>query len=191
MPSTTVPDVDPDLPPGLEPDRRSPRRRRITFTLAAIFTVGTFAVWIYAFFFYDPGLMIDELADRTFPKQAEQVCKAAMDRLDQLPPSNTATSATQRADTVAQANTILGGMVTDLRPLVPQGQGRITTGVEEWVSDWQTFLHDREQYVDGLRHDPDTRFEESKKANRQISLAIDSFAQVNRMDSCATPGDVG
>ena len=191
MPSAPAPELLPDPPPDLEHDDRSPTRRRIAYGAALTFTVATFGVWIYAFFFYDPGLMIDELADRTFPKQAEQVCAAAVARLDQLPPSNTAISAAQRADTVEQANDILQGMVTDLRPLLPQGQVRITKGVDEWVSDWETFLHDRQQYVEGLRRDPRTRFEESRKANRQISLAIDSFAQVNRMDSCATPGDVG
>jgi hypothetical protein len=189
--SATVPDVDPEPPPGFRPDDRSPARRRAWLVAGALLAVAAFGVWLYALFFYDPGLMIDELADRTFPTQAEKVCSAAMDRLDQLPPSNTAKDAAQRADTVAQANAILSGMVDDLRPLVPQGKGRITKGVEEWVSDWGTFIRDRETYVDELRRDPDTRFAESTKANRQISLAIDAFAQVNRMDDCATPGDVG
>ena len=30
--------------------------------------------WIYVFFIYDPGLLIDELADRTFPTEAEEIC---------------------------------------------------------------------------------------------------------------------
>jgi hypothetical protein len=187
---TSAPELAPD-PSGLEHDDRSPLRRRIALSLAGLFAVATFGVWIYAFFFYDPGLMIDELADRTFPTRAEQVCAAARGRLEQLPPSETAADAEARAATVEQANAILTQMVGQLEPLVPQGQGLITKGVEEWISDWRTFIQDRTEYVNGLRKDPDTRFSESRKANRQISLAIDSFAQVNRMDSCATPGDVG
>ena len=175
----------------MEPDLRSPTRRRITTGIVVSVTAVIFGLWIYAFFFYDPGLMIDELADRTFPTEAEKVCAAAESRLEQLPPANLAGSAAERAGTVEQANVILQGMVDQLRPLVPQGEGKVTSGVDEWVSDWETYLDDRAEYADGLRVDPDTRFQETRKANRQISRAIDAFAQVNRMESCMTPGDVG
>lgn len=186
----TLPELAPD-PPGMEPDTRSPLRRRITVgvTLAGCATI--LGLWIYTLFFYDPGLMIDELADRRFPTQAERVCSTAQSRLEQLPPATQARSAGERAATVEQGDTILQAMVGELRLLVPQGQGRITSGINEWVSDWETYLNDRAEYVDGLRQDPTTRFQESRKGNRQVSLAIDSFAQVNRMDSCTTPGDVG
>ncbi|HRW42779.1 MAG TPA: hypothetical protein P5193_14600 [Microthrixaceae bacterium] len=82
-------------------------------------------------------------------------------------------------------------MTDELQTAVPQDQGRITTGIQQWVEDWNTYIGDRDDYADQLRDDPDTRFTESLKSNRQISRAIDAFAMVNRMDSCAVPGDVG
>jgi hypothetical protein len=180
-----------DRPAGPEPDERPNGRRRFWLTAAAVFTALTFGLYVYAFFFYDPGLLIDELPDKTFPTAAEKVCASAQAQLEALPLSTSSRTAAERADVVDRANVILRDMVAQLEPLVPQGQGRITTGVQEWVSDWSAFIDDRQAYADGLRKDPDTRFVERRKANRQISLAIDSFAQVNRMDSCVTPGDVG
>jgi hypothetical protein len=180
-----------DRPAEPEPDDRPTGRRRFWLAMAATFTALTFGLYIYAFFFYDPGLLIDELPSRAFPDAAEKVCAQAQAKLEDLPISTSSRTAAERADVVDQANAILRDMVAQLEPLVPQGQGKITTGVQEWVTDWGHYVDDRQAYADGLRRDPDTRFVERRKANRQISLAIDSFAQVNRMDSCVTPGDVG
>ncbi len=148
-------------------------------------------MWIYAFFIYDPGLKVDELADRTFPRAAEEVCAGSRSELDALPPANVSRTADERADVVDAANGRLRAMVDRLRAIVPQGQGRISTGIDEWLNDWSTYIDDRQAYADGLRADPQTRFTETVKANRQVSRAIDGFAEVNRMQSCTTPGDVG
>ena len=53
----------------------------MTATLLAVAVL--LGSWIYVLFFYDPGLLIDELADRTFPTAAEQVCAAAKAEFDQ------------------------------------------------------------------------------------------------------------
>ncbi len=189
----------PDAPParpatddGLDPGR-PPRsaRRTIGWVAAGTFVVATFAMWLYAFFLFDPGLKVDELADRTFPTAAEPICAAAGARLDQLPPANTAKDALERADVVDQADEILRGMLDQLRSVAPTGDDRVSKGISMWIDDWETYLQDRVEYAAQLRQDPDTRFTETVKANRQISRAIDGFAEVNRMDSCVTPGDVG
>ncbi len=161
---------------------------RTAGTLAA---VGILSLWLYAFFIYDPGLKIDELADRSFPLAAEQVCAATRERIDALPPAFRADTPADRADVVDQANRELRSMVAELRNIVPADAGRITTGVNEWLDDWGQYIDDRQAYADGLRVDGDTRFTESVKANRQVSRAIDGFAKVNRMESCTAPGDVG
>lgn len=185
-PAPTVPDA-----PGLEHDDRSPLRRRIALTAAAAFTIVTFVLWIYAFFIYDPGLKVDELADRTFPIAAQKVCAAAEARLETLPPANTAKDAVERADVIDSADAILTTMVADLKPLVPEGPDNVRTGLETWLSDWETHIGDRAAYADALRQDSDARFLETRKGRRQVSRAIDGFAEVNRMESCSTPGDVG
>ena len=185
---TESPATSPSTDGGREP---LTRKQIVARTAALAFLVGAFAMWMYAFFIYDPGLMIDELADRRFPTAAEQICAAARSQVDALPASNTAATAADRADVVDQANADLRRMIDELRTRVPADQGKVTTGINEWLDDWSTYIDDRQAYADGLRVSSDTRFTESVKANRQISRAIDSFAQVNRMTSCTTPGDVG
>ena len=127
----------PDAPParpatddGLDPGR-PPRsaRRTIGWVAAGTFVVATFAMWLYAFFLFDPGLKVDELADRTFPTAAEPICAAAGARLDQLPPANTAKDALERADVVDQADEILRGMLDQLRSVAPTGDDRVSKGI--------------------------------------------------------------
>ena len=168
-----------------------PGRRRWLLIAGMLFAVATFGVWIYALFIYDPGLMIDELSDRRFPKAAEQICHRARVKIEKLPTADQTEDHRERAAVVDQANDALRQMTDELQTAVPQGQGRITTGIQQWVEDWNTYIGDRDDYADQLRDDPNTRFTESLKSNRQISRAIDAFAMVNRMDSCAVPGDVG
>lgn len=152
---------------------------------------ATFGVWIYALFIYDPGLMIDELADTTFPEAAEEICHQARVEIEQLPTAEQTPTPAERADVVDQANDSLRRMTEQLRAAVPAEQTRINDGIRQWVDDWDVFIADRQEYADDLRSDPDRRFTETLKADRQISRAIDAFAQVNRMESCTVPGDVG
>ena len=156
-----------------------------------LFAVATFGVWIYALFFYDPGRMIDELPDPAFPNAAEEICHQARVKIEALPVASQTTDPADRADVVDEANDALRTMTGELAAIIPEGQGKVTSGIEEWVKDWNTFIADRQEYADSLREDPETRFAESLKANRQVSRAIDAFAQVNRMESCTVPGDVG
>ena len=168
------------------------------FTLAAV--IALVGSWVYVLFIYDPGLMIDELPDRTFPEAAEQVCAAAIAEYAELPLANESDSADERADTLATSNEIFSRMVDDLRPLAQdaadvytaEDEQRYATGIADWVDDWGTYLADREEYVENLRVDDDARFLETAKGSdtKGITRAINSFAQVNKMTSCVTPGDV-
>lgn len=186
MPPTSVPLDDPAVDP--DPPRRS-TRRTVSLVAAAVFVVATFGFWIYAFFLYDPGLKVDELADRTFPTAAVEVCDRYEARVDQLPLASASPTAADRADVIDEANTYLGAMVEELATIAPTGEGRDL--VEAWLADWRTHVADRQAYADSLRTDEDARFLETIKGNRQLSRAIDGFAEVNRMEACSTPGDVG
>jgi hypothetical protein len=192
MDTSTEPPPSP-LDPADPATRRPARRTGFYLTLAAI--TALIGAWVYVLFFYDPGLMLDELADRRFPTQAEQVCAAAVEQLGALEPANLASDAGDRADTVEQSNLVLRQMVLDLRPLVelvPAEPADVRDGVSEWLDDWDTYIGDREQYVDGLREDPETRFLETTKgtSTKGITRAINGFAEVNEMTSCTTPGDL-
>jgi hypothetical protein len=188
---TSLPAPSDTPPPGPEAEGPRRRRSRIPLLLGALFAVVTIALWLYAFFIYDPGRKVDELADRTFPTEAEQVCAQSRARVEALPPAESARDAAERGAVVDQANVVLSDMVGRLRELVPPDQGQITDGINLWIEDWEIHIADRAAYADALREDPDARFLETRKARRQISRAIDGFAEVNRMPSCATPTDVG
>lgn len=153
--------------------------------------VSAIAFWVFAFFVYDPGLKVDELADRTFPRAAERVCAAAMERVDRLPPATAAGTPEERADVIDRSDQLLGTMVDELEALVPDDRGRVARGLQDWVDDWRAHIADRSRYAQALREDPAARFLESTKGNRQVSRAIDGFAEVNRMESCQTRDDVG
>ncbi len=192
MASTDTP-LNPSLDHHVEPD--TDRRRRAVLVLATAAVVALMGGWVYILFFYDPGLMIDELPDRAFPDQAEQVCAAARTELDSVPVAQNVTSATERAEAVAQSNVILRSMVADLEPLVelvPEPPARFREGTQSWLNDWSSYLDSRERYVDNLRTDDDARYLESSKGSptKGITRAINGFAQVNEMMSCETPGDL-
>jgi hypothetical protein len=183
------PDPTPTQPLVDESSERSPRW---LFGLGMLTILALLGAWVYVLFIYDPGLMIDELADRRFPLAAEEVCAAAVDELQELPPAASAATAVERAETVEVSNAILTSMIDDLEPLAPQEPANVRDGVEEWLGDWRTYISDRQAYAANLREDADARFLESRKGldGRAITRAIDGFAQVNRMPSCATPDDV-
>ena len=170
--------------------RRGPRRPLFLLGAAAILVL--LGGWVYVLFFYDPGLLIDELADRRFPDAAEEICASAVERLEALPPAMEAGSASERADVVERSNLILEDMVDRLEPHAPTEPENVRAGVAEWIADWRVYIGNRERYVDNLRADPDARFLESPKgtSTKGITRAIDGFAQVNRMESCSTPDDV-
>ena len=176
--------------PDHDPDEVPRRRLALWATLAgvAVLLVG----WVYVLFVYDPGLMIDELADPTFPRAAEKVCAAHVEELDALPRAEEALTADDRAATVARSNLVLTSMVAELRPLVPQGPPEVRDGVSEWLDDWSTYIQDRQSYAERLQVDDQARFLETTKGSdtRGITRAINAFAEVNRMDSCVTPGDL-
>lgn len=181
----------PVLEPVDEPQPDRSVRRKFILTLVAIFAIGSFAMWIYILFIYDPGLLIDELPDKTFPTQAEEICAEAVAQVELLPPAETAVDNVERAEVVTEANAYLVAMVASLRPLTPTEDPVSVEAANEWLDDWEIHLEDRTEYAERLAEDPTARFTESTRAEKQISRAIDSYAQVNSMVSCATPGDVG
>lgn len=179
-------------PHSAELDGELPPRSKVALVATLLGVAVLVGGWIYILFVYDPGLMIDELSDRTFPTQAEVVCAAAKEQLAELPPAELATSADERADVVERTNVILNTMVTDLRTIAPTTPARDAEAVPEWLDDWQVYLGNRERYVENLRLDDEARFLESTKGSdtKGITRAINSFAQVNRMMSCTTPADL-
>jgi len=177
-----------------EPEEDAPisPRRRIGYFLTLFAVLALIGGWVYLLMFYDPGLMIDELADPVFPTQAEKVCAASLAQVESLPLANLASSPSERASNVEKSNIVFRKMIQDLRPLAPSQPTEVAKGVTEWLNDWETYIGNREEYVQNLRKDPEARFLETTKGSstKGITRAINGFAEVNRMKSCTTPADL-
>ena len=105
---------------------------------------------------------------RPSPGRPSPICKVTADRLAALPKAFQSPNNVARAEVVAQTNADLRAMLAQLATIVPSGNdGRI---VREWLSDYRTYVGNREDYARRLRTDPTARFYESQKnPGEQIS----------------------
>jgi hypothetical protein len=162
--------------------------------VGVVIAVSMVAMWVWVFGYHLTGTFIGDvpgrLDDRSWSDGAELICADAQAQLDELPPAHQARSSAERADSVVAATVILEGMVRRLEASAPGGADG--ERVQEWVTDWETYLGDRTDYAGRIRQDPDARFyvTQSDRDNRQVTEAVDRFANVNGMPDCETPGDL-
>lgn len=195
MPAPTLPSdpeqLDPDGDPG-----EGGGRRRVGSIAAAVVLLGILGMWGFILVYHLSGQWRDETPGRlespAYGEQAELVCSATLAQIDQLPPAFEASDAAERADVVDRSDAELTAMVDELTALAPLA-GDEQPVVDEWLADWRTYIADRADYADRLRDDPDARFyvTQSDRDNRQITQAIDRFANVNGMPSCLALNDLG
>jgi hypothetical protein len=147
-------------------------------------------MWVWLFAFADPNVP-DELDDESFGPQAQEICEAARQEIDDLPLAQDAESPQARGRAVAHANDVLEQMVADIRPLAPTNE-HDTPLVEAWLADWDTYLQDRVDYADQLlAGDEDAELLVTARAEGggQITVTLDHFAEINEMPDCASPLD--
>jgi hypothetical protein len=137
----------------------------------------------------DPGPPPDFLDDRAFPTSAEAVCAATMAEVESFGNAAAVDSIEARADLVDRQDVAFRAMLAELRAL-PRPAGEQGEWVAEWLGDWDTHVADREAWAAVLHTGEDPPFVETPKGSDQVSEAIDAFAEVNEMPSCATLGDV-
>jgi hypothetical protein len=161
---------------------------------AVLIVVAILGMWAFVFAYHLSGQWRDNspgrLDDPSFSAAAAPLCAQAAAELALLPPAWATDTPTARADAVAASVPILDSLVDALEAL-PTG-GDDTVRVNEWLQDWRTYVGDRNAYAERLRIDPETRFyvTQSDRDNRQITVAIDRFASMNRMTECETPADL-
>jgi hypothetical protein len=181
-----------------------PRTRR--FSIARVLTVaavlGMTLLWIWILSGAPKRRNPDYLHDRAWVAKAGERCTEAVARIDELPEATTAATPQERVETVEEANAVLVDLVADLRADEPEGSDDNRADdrrvVKLWLDDWDRFLEARVDYAERLRaYDPDgdtdiPRFllPENQKGDG-IDRPIKSFADVNEIPQCATPGDVG
>ncbi|MEZ5322550.1 MAG: hypothetical protein R2698_10840 [Microthrixaceae bacterium] len=131
----------------------------------------------------------DYLKDRSFPTAAEPICEAARTDLDAFPPAQDSRTPNARAAVIRQSTARLQEMVDQLRREVPDTAEGKWIGV--WLDHWEIHLRDRLDFAQRLRTGgAREEFFETTEGGTQVSRSIDHFAELNKMDSCATPGDV-
>jgi hypothetical protein len=154
---------------------------------AVVIVVGIVAMWVYIFSRTGREHPLDQLGDPAYAEEAQARCEAAIQPLEDAPPAGTPPA---RADQLEEANRRLRALVDELERLAPE-RGQDAGLVGEWLDDWDTYLGDREEYVDALRRDgEDAEFLVTPRGGRQITLTMEHFADINDMPDCAPPGDV-
>lgn len=132
----------------------------------------------------------DYLEDRAWAERTEATCAATVARIDDLPAAPSAASSSERAAVVDRANDELEAMLDELDVDLPSSKDDLEV-VRPWLADWRTYLANRRDYADRLRTDPDAQLLVDEKFRDSIETVIGTFAEVNEMDSCVVPGDVG
>jgi hypothetical protein len=145
--------------------------------------------WIWIFSGAPRKQNPDYLEDRAWVERTEATCATTVARIDELPAASESEDHVERAAVVARANDELDRMLDRIAadPPKPAADREV---VEPWLADWRTYLGDRRDYAERLREDPDARLLVDEKFGDQIETVITTFTEVNRMISCAPPGDV-
>lgn len=156
--------------------------------LIAVFLLASAAMWAFGLWGprSDPPGTLD---DPAFGLAAEAVCARTVEAIDALPPAHRTPDPEVRAGVITEANALLAAQLSELDTMVP-AEGDDRRRVTAWLGDWRTYLEDRASYAEELAVDRDARLFETEKGGDHISQALEFFAQINQMPSCAPPGDV-
>lgn len=157
---------------------------------ATIALVGIIGFWVWAFSPLAPRGHPDELDDPAFSTYAEGRCATAVERVEEVDPAGEAAGLLERADQIETATDILVGLVDDLEANAPATGTRDGDLVARWLLDWRTYIDDRYRYAANFRDGIDQAFQVTAIDGDQVTSALDIFADVNGMASCASPPDV-
>lgn len=128
--------------------------------------------------------------DPTFGQIAEPICAATYETFDALPNALTAANNVERAGIVSDANALLAAMVDDLQDEVT-GSERDIANINEWLSNWRTYLDNRADFAERFASDENAVFYVDAVGRERLDRRIPRFADANHMPSCGTPSDVG
>ena len=184
------------------PPDAPPKRFSVSRVLVVLAVLSMTLLWIWILSGAPKRKNPDYLADRAWVERAGERCDTAVAAIDDLPDAASAATPQERVGSVDEANAVLTDLVTDLRDDEPGGSADDRAGdrkvVKLWLDDWDRFLEARVDYAERLRaYEPDSDAEiprfllpENQKGDG-IDRPIKSFADVNEIPRCATPGDVG
>lgn len=161
---------------------------RIAAVMAAI-AIALFWIWIFS---GAPAKQNpDRLQDEAYVARLEARCQQLREEIAQLPPPTETPEAAERAEVIDQANDRVAAFIDAVADDAPTS-GDAAASMEGWLADWRTYLADREDFAERLRDDEGARLNLSASPlGDGVDKTILTFAQVNGIPDCATPGDVG
>jgi len=153
--------------------------------------LGMVVFWIWVFANRGSIAHPDEFDDPAYAEAAEAICAPRQAAIAELPLPTAASGPLDRAVTVAQATEELDRMVAELTALPLPTDPKGAEGVGRWLEDYEVFLNDRRDWAKVLSEGRDEIFlvSEAEEGGRVTNL-LRTFAEVNRMDSCAPSPDV-
>ena len=157
----------------------------------SLVVLAMLAMWIYGFFF-SPRESINKIGDQEWAAFAESICDRAKSDLLELADYRLigdTDDLRERAKIVREATTILQAMVDQISSRQPSDDKGVAI-VPLWLADYVSYLEDREDYAISLDKGENVPFAETQIDGLPISEKIATFANDNRMPSCAPPRDL-
>ncbi len=165
-------------------------RSRAGASIAVVALAVMAGFWIWAFSPLAPSGHPDTLYNVVFTHNAEDICAPAVAAVNRLPGAAEATGPEDRAGQIRTSTLMFEEMVAELRIEADDVVGSDADLLDAWLADWDTYLGDRRAYAAVLAGGSDPPFTVTARDGEGVTGYIDTFAEVNAMPSCATPGDV-
>jgi hypothetical protein len=174
----------------------SRRRLRPAFIVIGVSILALVVMWAYILFFVDTTNP-NRIADRAWATKAQAVCKNYTDQIDALPDASTfakikpkSEAIRQRAAVGQQATDLVVRMVAELRAL-PVADGVSRDAVNRWLTDYGTYIGDRQRQQAKWAAGEDPQFAETADHGHPLSVGMDDFSVANDMPACQVPQDMG
>lgn len=185
-------DIDTDDQYPRQQDR-APRGWRSTLArgLGVVAVLVMVVFWIYVLTNGNSITHPDEFDDPAYVEAAERICADRQAAIAELPPATAAEDPIDRSILLEQGTRELEAMVAELRTLEPPTDAKGAAGVVQWLDDYELYLDDRRDYAEILASGDDPPFVISgNDQGVRVTDMLTTFAEVNRMESCAPSGDV-
>lgn len=183
------PEHDADLSIDVRDEASESPFRRLWIGVAGLVIFVSFLPWAWRWSPWADRTADGLLDDTTYVTLAEPVCAAAQVDLAALPNALDAETTAERGDQVRASNAILHTLVDDLEALVT-GSDRDVTNLNAWISDWRTYMNNRDDYAERIAVDENAVFYVSAVGIERLDRRIPRFANANSMFSCVTPDDI-
>jgi hypothetical protein len=182
MARTTETDLDSDEPMGM-----TWSVGRVLIVLSVLAMVAFWA-WIFS---GAPARFNPDYLDRSYAAELENRCEALREELAAYPNAIDAVDQDERADILDDTNPVVEAFIDDLEAGAPT-TGDAATSVDGWIQDWRIYLANREEFADRLRTEENAQLLlDRSPLGDSVDKTIQIFAQVNEIEACETPGDVG